>query len=99
MNFLTARWSHLVLLTYQVPPDLIRSIAPPKCEPEIREGKALASFVAFHFQHCRVLGVKWPGYTNFPEINLRYYATHNGERGVAFGREFVPQRLIAAIPR
>src|SRR5207302_2872336 len=43
----------------------------------------------------RALGVPWPGYRNFPEINLRFYVRHGDERGVVFIREFVPQRLVA----
>ena len=46
-----------------------------------------------------VLGVPWPGYRNFPEINLRFYVRRGDERGVVFVREFVPQRLVAWLAR
>jgi uncharacterized protein len=60
--------------------------------------------VAFDFLDTRVLGVPWPGYRNFAELNLRFYARRRSSeaqaaapagRGVVFIREFVPQRLVA----
>jgi len=103
MPFLTARWSNLCLLTYAVPPALLAPRLPPGCALDTRDGQAFVSLVAFDFLDTRVLGVPWPGYRNFPEINLRFYVRHGtGEsavRGVAFVREFVPKRLIAFLAR
>jgi uncharacterized protein YqjF (DUF2071 family) len=49
----------------------------------------------------RLFGLPFPGHTNFPEINLRYYVrrTINNElrRGVVFAREIVPRRAVAII--
>jgi uncharacterized protein YqjF (DUF2071 family) len=97
--FLSARWSNLAMLTYAVPADLLRPRLPPGCELDLREGEAFVSLVAFDFLETRVLGIGWPGYRNFPEINLRFYVRHGEERGVCFIREFVPHRLIAGIAR
>jgi hypothetical protein len=97
--FLTARWSYLALVTYGVDPALVQRYAHPACEPERRDGRALVSFVAFLFEDCRVLGIRWPGSTRFPEVNLRFYVRHGGERGVGFVRELVPQRLVAFLAR
>ena len=107
MAFLTARWSNLCLFTYAVPADLLRRRVPPGLELDRREGlagEAFVSLVAFDFLDTRVLGVPWPGFRNFPEINLRFYVrrpTPDGgaERGVVFVREFVPQRLVAWMAR
>jgi uncharacterized protein YqjF (DUF2071 family) len=57
------------------------------------------SVVAFQFLDTRVLGVPWPGYRNFAEVNLRYYVRQGDQRGVVFIREFVPQRLVAWLAR
>jgi uncharacterized protein YqjF (DUF2071 family) len=46
-----------------------------------------------------VLGIGWPGYRNFPEVNLRFYVTQDYERGVCFVKEYVPQRLVALLAR
>jgi uncharacterized protein YqjF (DUF2071 family) len=98
-TFLAARWSYLALVTYEVDPALVRAYAHPACEPESRDGRALVSLVGFLFEDCRVLGIHWPGYTRFPEVNLRFYVRHRQERGVGFVRELVPQRLVAFLAR
>jgi len=103
MSFLTARWSNLCLFTYAVPAALLETRLPPGLELDTREGQAFVSLVAFDFLDTRVLGVPWPGYRNFAELNLRFYVRRRGagdtsappERGVVFIREFVPQRLVA----
>jgi uncharacterized protein YqjF (DUF2071 family) len=97
--FLTAEWRNLFLATYAVPPALLEKRLPPGLELDTRDGSAFVSLVAFEFLHTRVLGVPWPGYRNFPELNLRFYVRRGGERGVVFVREFVPQRLVAWLAR
>jgi uncharacterized protein YqjF (DUF2071 family) len=99
MAFLTARWSNLCLLTYAVPPALLEPRLPPGLSLDLRDGQAFVSLVAFDFLDTRVLGVPWPGYRNFPEINLRFYVRRGAERGVVFIREFVPRRLVAFLAR
>jgi uncharacterized protein YqjF (DUF2071 family) len=97
--FLTARWANLFLATYPVPPALLAPRLPPGLELDTRDGSAFVSLVAFEFLDTRVLGVPWPGYRDFGEINLRFYARRGGDRGVVFVREFVPQRLVAWVAR
>ncbi len=97
--FLTARWTNVLLATYAVPPDLLTPRLSPGLELDTREGQAFASLVCFDFQDTRVLGIPWPGFRNFPEVNLRFYVRRGDERGVVFVREFVPQRLVAWMAR
>jgi uncharacterized protein YqjF (DUF2071 family) len=99
MAFLTARWSNLCLLTYAVPPAVLEPRLPRGLALDLREGRAFVSLVAFDFLDTRVLGVPWPGYRDFPEVNLRFYVRHGEERGVMFIREFVPRRLVAFLAR
>ena len=104
IRFLSARWSNLILATYAVDPAALAPRLPPGCRLDLTaDGHALASLVAFDFQQCRVLGVPWPGFVNFPEVNLRFYVRHGQDnterRGVVFVREFVPQRTVAALAR
>src|SRR5258706_7301960 len=99
MPFLTAGWSNLCLLTYAVPPALLEPRLPRGLSLDLRDGQAFVSLVAFDFLDTRVLGVSWPGYRDFPEINLRYYVRHGAERGVVFIREFVPRRAVAFLAR
>src|ERR1700724_1878896 len=97
--FLTARWSNLFLATYAVPPALLEKRLPPGLHLDTRDGNAFVSLVAFEFLDTRVLGVPWPGYRNFPELNLRYYVRRGPERGVVFLREFVGLHLVSWIAR
>ena len=105
--FLTARWSNLILATYRVDPDVLVPLLPPGCRLDLAGGHGLVSLVAFDFLDTRVLGVRWPGFVNFPEVNLRFYVRHGHDddeggterRGVVFVREFVPQRTVAALAR
>jgi len=102
MRFLSAIWSNLALITYAVPVETLEPCLPPGCTADLGwEGKAHVSLVAFDFLKTRVLGIGWPGFRNFPEINLRAYVRHNatGDRGVTFIRELVPSRIIAAMAR
>ena len=73
MPFLTATWSNLILLTYDAPPELLQHRLPGELELDTRDGDAFASLVAFDFLDTRVLGVAWPGFRSFPEVNLRFY--------------------------
>lgn len=93
--FLTADWNNLFLATYAVPPALLERRLPPGLRLDLRDGQAFVTLVAFEFLNTRVLGVSWPGYRHFAELNLRFYARHGDERGVVFIREFVPQRFVA----
>ena len=97
--FLTARWSNLAILTYEVPPALLDPHLPAGLELDRRGGSAFASLVAFDFQDARVWGVAWPGLRRFPEINLRFYVRQGNRRGVVFIREFVPQPLVSWLAR
>jgi len=99
MPFLTARWSDLCLFTYPVPAALLEPLVPAGLSLDLRNGEAFVSLVAFDFLQTKVLGVAWPGYRNFPEINLRFYVRHNQDRGVVFIKEFVPKKLIAMLAR
>lgn len=107
--FLTARWSNLAVVTYAVPPAVLTPYLPPGSGLVLDErddleplgaapgSTALVSLVAFEFLETRVLGIRWPGHVNFPEINLRFYVRQGDHRGVMFIREIVPRRLIAGI--
>lgn len=97
--FLTARWSNLAILTYEVPPALLDPYLPAGLELDRRGESAFVSLVAFDFQDTRVWGVAWPGLRRFPEINLRFYVRQGHRRGVVFIREFVPQPLVSWLAR
>lgn len=94
--FLKARWHDLLLITYDIDPELLNEHLPPGLEPDTREGRAFISLVAFDFLNTRVKGLKFPFHVNFPEINLRIYVKNNDRRGVVFIKEFVPRSVYTA---
>lgn len=100
-SFLTARWSNLLLITYPIAPEPLVLRVPEGLELDTIDGQPYVSLVAFDFLDTKVKGVKWPGFVNFPEINLRTYLRDpvSGRRGVRFIREFVPSAAIARIAR
>jgi uncharacterized protein YqjF (DUF2071 family) len=97
--FLSAGWYNLLLFNYSVSPQVLTPYLPPGCELDIYNNSAHLSLVAFQFHNTKVLGVKWPWFTDFQEVNLRFYVRYQGERAVCFVREYVPSRLVSAIAR
>lgn len=100
-SFLTAEWRDLVIASYAVDEALLAPRLPPGLELDRFEGRAVCSLVGFRFLSTRVLGVRWPGLVNFPEINLRFYVREpeTGRRGVVFVRELVRSRRVATVAR
>ena len=97
--FLAARWSHIVLLTFEAPEGLIRRSIPPGVEPDRWDGRTHVSVVALQMRDVRVAGWRIPGFTAHPQVNFRTYVRLADEPGVWFVRQFVPSRLIAAVGR
>ncbi len=99
--FLSAQWRDLILANYSVDPGLLTSRLPDGLELDLFEGQAVCSLVGFMFLKTRVKGIRWPGYTDFPEINLRFYVREKGSdrRGVVFVRELVRHRFVAFVAR
>lgn len=98
--FLTARWANLALFNFAVEPALIAHRVPRGFSPDLWEGRAYVSVVAFQFLDTRVMGLPWPGFINFPEVNLRTYVkAPDGRRGVVFEREYVPSRIVGLVAR
>lgn len=102
-RFLTAQWRYLVMLNYEVDPDLVRPLAPRGTEIDFWEGKTYVSMVGFLFLQTRLLRIPPPCHGNFEEVNLRYYLRREtaGElrRGVGFVKEIVPRWAIARVAR
>ena len=98
-RFLTAEWRNLVMLNYEVDPEILKPYLPAYTEIDLWEGKCLVSMVGFLFKETRVLGVKWPWHVNFEEVNLRFYVRRETRRGVVFIRELVPKVAVTAIAR
>ena len=95
--FLSAKWSNLILCNYPVDDALLEPYLPMGCKLDHFEDKAFVSLVAFEFLNTKVFGFKWPGFTHFFEVNLRFYIKFEEQRGVCFIREYVPSRVIVGV--
>lgn len=99
--FLKAEWNNLVMLNYEVDPQVLKPYIPAGTVLDLYEGKAQVSMVGFMFNNTRVLGIKWPLHTNFEEVNLRFYVRYfdgaEHKRGTVFISEIVPKYIIATI--
>lgn len=95
--FLTAKWQDLILITYDVDPEVLKPFIPPGLVPDTIGGRGFLSLVAFDFLDTKIKGMKIPFHVNFPEINLRIYVRNNDRRGVVFVREFVPRAVIPLV--
>ncbi len=100
MNFLTARWQHLLLANYSIPPDVLVPFVPKGTRIDQFGGHVFVSLVAFMFNRTRVLGLSIPYHKCFEEVNLRFYVSpidDPSRRAVTFIKEIVPRRAIPLI--
>jgi uncharacterized protein YqjF (DUF2071 family) len=101
IKFLQAEWRDLLMVNYEVPPEVLQPYLPAYTELDLWQGKALVSMVGFMFMNTRVLGVKWPGHVNFEEVNLRFYVRYfdgrQWKRGAVFISEIVPLAIIPIV--
>ena len=101
--FLTAWWKNLVMLNYEVDPEVLTPFVPRGIELDSWDGKTLASIVGFEFADVRILGTFLPFHRHFEEINLRFYVRREtpagSRRGVVFIRELVPLPTVAFLAR
>ncbi len=102
-RFLSATWKNLVMLNYEIDPEILRSLVPLGVELDPWRGKHYVSIVGFLFLDTRVLGVPIPFHRDFEEVNVRFYVRRRVEeswrRGVAFVKEVVPRWAIAVMAR
>lgn len=101
MSFLKAQWRKLIMVNYEVNPDLLINYLPQGTELDVWNGKTFVSLVGFMFLNTCVKGLKIPFHKHFEEVNLRFYVRHRDEwgwkRGVVFIKEVVPRRAITLV--
>jgi uncharacterized protein len=111
--FLTADWRYLLMLNYEVKPEVLEPLVPAGTELDLWQGQALVSVVGFLFLNTLLRGLPVPFHRNFEEVNLRFYVRRKMEtgptadglpredvrRGVVFVKELVPRPAIAQVAR
>ena len=103
-TFLSAEWRKLIMMQYEVSPEILRKRLPQGLELDLYEGRCFVSLIGFLFDRVRLLGVPPPFHTRFEEVNLRYYVRRpmpdgSYRRGVVFLREIVPRPMITLLAR
>lgn len=97
--FLTARWSDVLLLSFEAPEEVLRPLVPPPLELDRWKGRTHVSLVALRMTAIRIRGWRIPGFAAHPQVNFRTYTRHGPDPAVVFVRELVPSRIIAAVGR
>ncbi len=97
--FMTAEWINLVMMNYAVDPGLLKPLVPRGTILDDFDGKYYVSLIGFEFNRSRIYGFPIPFHQKFEEVNLRFYVRRSEKRGVAFIKELVPKRAVAAIAR
>ncbi|WP_310554869.1 DUF2071 domain-containing protein [Flavobacterium sp.] len=101
MSFLTAEWNDLVLINYEINPQILEKHIPKGTELDLWNGKCYISLIGFMFENVKILGLKIPFHINFEEVNLRFYVKRfedgQWKRGVVFIKEIVPKNAITIV--
>lgn len=101
MSFLTAKWTNLALINYEIDAKILEKYVPTGTELDFWDNKFYISLVGFMFEDVKLLGLKIPLHTNFEEVNLRFYVKRFEEgkwkRGVVFIKEIVPKLALKIV--
>lgn len=102
-TFLTATWRNLVMLSYEIDPEVLLPQVPQGLSLDPWNGKCLISIIGLQFLGIRMWGIPVPFYGSYPEINLRFYVRREIQgqwrRGVVFIQQIVPHRMVALVAR
>lgn len=78
-------WHDLLFAHWPVKADHLRPLLPPGVELDLHSGEAWLSVIPFHMTGIGLRGFPdLPGFSAFPEVNVRTYVTRDGKPGVYF---------------
>ncbi len=78
-------WNDLLFAHWPVKVATMRSLVPDVLALDTFDGQAWIAVTPFHISGLRPRGMPAiPGASNFPELNVRTYVTHQGKGGVFF---------------
>jgi uncharacterized protein len=99
-NLISGEWRKLVMINYEVDPDVLMPLIPNKTTLNFYKGKCFVTLAGFMFNNIKITGIALPFHQQVDEINLRFYVIPEGaeqtERGVVFIKELIPKKLIAS---
>lgn len=95
---LKTEWRKLAFANYLVPPELLEKHLPPHVELDFFNGSCILSLLGLQFRNSRVGGIKVPAYTDFAEVNLRFYVRHfdgnQWRKGIVILSEITDKELL-----
>lgn len=98
-TFLNAKWQNIVMVNYEIDPNILIPYLPCGLEIDVFEHKTFVSLVGFLFKDSAIFGIPIPYFGTFEEINLRFYVVRKHDnttkRGVVFINETVPNKVVA----
>lgn len=99
--FLKANWEKIIMVNYEIDPEILIPFLPKGLTLDLFEGKAYVSLVGFMFKKTKIFNIPIPRFGTFEEINLRFYVKRMDgnqlKRGVVFINETVPYKVVAWI--
>ena len=82
---LSMSWHDLLFMHWPVPADSLRSLIPATLKLDTFDGSAWLAVVPFRMSGVRPRFLPAvPALSDFPELNLRTYVTHDGKPGIWF---------------
>jgi uncharacterized protein YqjF (DUF2071 family) len=98
-KFLSGEWRKLIMINYQVEPQILQPLLPTGTKLNLYKGKCFVTLAAFMFNNIKVKGITIPFHNHVDEVNLRFYVVPDNEsqeeRGVVFIQESIPKPLLA----
>jgi uncharacterized protein YqjF (DUF2071 family) len=78
-------WHDLLFMHWPLRHDDLRPLVPAQLALDTYDGQAWIGVVPFWMSGIRARGLPpFPGFSRFPELNVRTYVTHRGQPGVYF---------------
>lgn len=100
-NLLTCEWRKLAFANFMVPPEIVEKYLPPHTKLDFYNGNCLVSLVGFEFKNVKLAGIKVPFYSDFEEINLRFYVKRfdgsKWRKGTVFISEIVNKSALGLL--
>jgi hypothetical protein len=82
---LSQNWNDLLLAHFAIAPEALRRLVPEALTLELYDGAAWLTISPFCTSHMRPSGVPpLPGFSFFPQVNLRTYVTVEGKPGLYY---------------
>jgi uncharacterized protein YqjF (DUF2071 family) len=100
-NLLTCEWRKLAFANYIVSSEILEKYLPAHTKLDYFNGNCFVSLVGFQFKNISLAGIKVPFYSDFEEINLRFYVKRfdgaQWRKGTVFLSEIVNKKALGLL--